>query len=81
MRGRTADMHLKNWSLIYPDGRKPKLAPAYDFVATIAYMDDCKLALSIVREKDTKLLDERLLERFASRAICFKSSCAEEPRA
>ncbi|MBB5536239.1 serine/threonine protein kinase HipA of HipAB toxin-antitoxin module [Rhizobium giardinii] len=30
-------MHLKNWSVIYPD-RRTALAPAYDFVATIAYI-------------------------------------------
>jgi len=27
------DMHLKNWSLLYPDQRKPVLSPGYDFVA------------------------------------------------
>jgi serine/threonine-protein kinase HipA len=32
-----ADAHVKNWSLTYPDGRRPRLAPAYDLVATIAY--------------------------------------------
>ena len=26
------DMHLKNWSLIYANGRTPQLAPAYDYV-------------------------------------------------
>lgn len=31
------DAHLKNWSLIYPDGRTPRLAPAYDIVATVLY--------------------------------------------
>ena len=25
-----ADMHLKNWSLLYPDGRTPVLSPGYD---------------------------------------------------
>ncbi len=63
-----ADMHLKNWSLIYPDGRKPRLAPRYDFVSTVAYIDDRNMALSIAKEKDTKYLDEQLLERFASKA-------------
>lgn len=33
-----ADMHLKNWSLIYPDRRRAALAPAYDFVSTIPYI-------------------------------------------
>lgn len=41
-----ADAHLKNWSLIYPDGRQPRLSPAYDLVATVAYAEhDASLAL------------------------------------
>lgn len=32
------DAHLKNWSLLYPDGRLPRLAPAYDLVSTAPYM-------------------------------------------
>jgi serine/threonine-protein kinase HipA len=31
------DAHLKNWSLIYPDGRRARLAPAYDLVSTLLY--------------------------------------------
>jgi serine/threonine-protein kinase HipA len=31
------DMHLKNWSVVYPDGRQPRLSPAYDFVSTTFY--------------------------------------------
>ncbi len=31
------DAHLKNWSLIYPDGRVPTLSPAYDLVSTAPY--------------------------------------------
>ncbi|MBL8926617.1 MAG: HipA domain-containing protein [Pseudonocardia sp.] len=31
------DAHLKNWSLRYPDGRTPTLAPAYDLVCTTFY--------------------------------------------
>jgi serine/threonine-protein kinase HipA len=34
------DAHLKNWSLIYPDRRIPKLSPAYDLVCTAAYRAD-----------------------------------------
>jgi serine/threonine-protein kinase HipA len=63
-----ADMHLKNWSLIYTDPRSPQLAPGYDFVSTIRYIDDPAMALSIAREKDTKKLDVDLLERFAMKA-------------
>jgi serine/threonine-protein kinase HipA len=34
------DAHLKNWSLIYPDRRIPRLAPAYDLVSTAFYLGD-----------------------------------------
>ncbi len=32
-----SDAHLKNWSLIYRDGRTARLSPAYDQVATVVY--------------------------------------------
>jgi serine/threonine-protein kinase HipA len=41
-----ADMHLKNWSLLYPDRRTPVLSPAYDFVATLPYIPGGTLALT-----------------------------------
>jgi serine/threonine-protein kinase HipA len=50
-----ADMHLKNWSLIYPDRRSARLSPAYDFVSTIAYIPDNYAALKYAR---TKRMDE-----------------------
>lgn len=34
------DAHLKNWSLIYRDGRTPSLSPAYDLVSTVSYAPD-----------------------------------------
>lgn len=46
-----ADMHLKNWSMIYLDRRTPSIAPAYDFVSTIAYLPDDKAALNFSRTK------------------------------
>lgn len=46
-----ADMHLKNWSLIYPDRRTPRLAPAYDFVSTVPYIHDEKAALKYARTR------------------------------
>ena len=54
------DMHLKNWSLLYPDGRRPVLSPAYDFVATLPYITDDKLALSF---GGSRSLDEITLEQ------------------
>ncbi|MCU0657022.1 MAG: HipA domain-containing protein [Polyangiaceae bacterium] len=32
-----SDAHLKNWALWYPDRLRARLAPVYDFVATIVY--------------------------------------------
>ena len=46
-----ADMHLKNWSVIYPDTRKARLSPAYDLVATVAFIPDENAALKISRIK------------------------------
>lgn len=57
-----ADMHLKNWSMIYPDRRSAKLSPAYDFVSTIHYIPDDKAALTLGR---TKLMSKFSLDEFA----------------
>jgi serine/threonine-protein kinase HipA len=46
-----ADAHLKNWSVIYPDGRTPRLSPAYDLISTIQYTPDTRLALNLAGEK------------------------------
>ncbi len=46
------DMHLKNWSLIYPDRQNARLAPAYDFVSTIPYIANDKSALTFSRTKE-----------------------------
>jgi serine/threonine-protein kinase HipA len=59
------DMHLKNWTLVYPDGRHPRLSPAYDFVSVISYINDNRLALSVHKEKAIPKFDDGLLERFA----------------
>ncbi|MEO3692767.1 type II toxin-antitoxin system HipA family toxin [Roseateles paludis] len=34
------DAHLKNWGLLYADGRSPRLAPVYDPVCVAAHFDD-----------------------------------------
>ncbi|MBX3200548.1 MAG: HipA domain-containing protein [Labilithrix sp.] len=34
---RNPDAHLKNWSLWYPDRRRPRLSPAYDLVSASVY--------------------------------------------
>ena len=45
------DMHLKNWSLIYPDGRAPILSPAYDLLSTLPYVPGDDTALKFARIK------------------------------
>ncbi len=46
-----ADMHLKNWSLIYNDPHIPSIAPVYDFVSTVPYIPDETMALKMSRSK------------------------------
>ena len=46
-----ADMHLKNWSVIFKDKRTASIAPAYDFVSTIPYIPDNSAALKVSRSK------------------------------
>lgn len=62
------DMHLKNWSLIYFDGRHPSLAPAYDFVSTICYLPQDKLALSLLDSKEFSSLSTYQLKRWAGKS-------------
>ena len=63
-----ADMHLKNWSLIYPDRRKAVLAPAYDFVSTIAYLPYDRAALRVSRTKRFNEFTEDELSHLAAKA-------------
>ncbi len=58
------DAHLKNWSLIYPDGRNARLSPAYDLVPTVLYGDQ-DLALSLGGTKEFSGLGGARLEGLA----------------
>jgi serine/threonine-protein kinase HipA len=63
-----SDMHVKNWSLIYPDQRRPSLSPAYDFLSTTAYIPDDTAGLKFSRSKDYKDLTFDELAHMADRA-------------
>lgn len=63
-----ADMHLKNWSLIYRAPSTPMIAPAYDFVSTIAFLDDPNAALKYARQKRMKDLTIDELRLLAAKA-------------
>jgi serine/threonine-protein kinase HipA len=63
-----ADMHLKNWSLIYKDGITPSLSPAYDFVSTLAYIADDKAGLKVARGARWDQFSEDELAYLAAKA-------------
>lgn len=50
------DAHLKNWALVYPDGRHPRLAPLYDPVCVAAFFADAPPGQYAVN----RAIDERL---------------------
>jgi len=62
------DMHLKNWSLLYPDGRRPVLSPAYDFVATFPYIPGDRLGLGFGGSKSLEGITLDQVRRFADTA-------------
>jgi serine/threonine-protein kinase HipA len=63
-----ADMHLKNWSLIYKDGRTPALSPAYDLLSTIPYIADETMALKYSRTKKMAEFSKDELRHLAAKA-------------
>ena len=64
------DMHLKNWSLIYPDRRGAALAPAYDLLSTIAYIPgEDTAALNYSRTKKMAELTVDELRHLAAKAL------------
>lgn len=63
-----ADMHLKNWSLLYPDRRTPVLSPGYDFVATLPYLPTDTLGLSFGDSRSLSEITPDQMRRFADTA-------------
>lgn len=64
------DGHLKNWSLIYRDPRRPTLSPAYDLVATAPYRSDGEtedLGLKFFKSRRFQHVNVRLFDRLAER--------------
>jgi serine/threonine-protein kinase HipA len=69
-----ADMHLKNWSLLYPDRRTPVLSPGYDFVATLPYLPNATLGLSFGGSRSLSEITPDQMRRFADAARIPASS-------
>ena len=64
------DMHLKNWSLVYPDRRTATLSPAYDLVSTIAYIEgEDTAALNYSRTKKMAEFSTDELRHLAAKAL------------
>ena len=64
-----ADMHLKNWSVIYKDKRAASIAPAYDFVSTIPYIPDDSTSLKVSRSKKFSDFTQDELSHLAAKAM------------
>jgi len=64
------DMHLKNWTVIYRDGKTPALAPVYDYLCTSAYgiAGRNELGLNLGGVKTFSHIGEDAFERLARRA-------------
>ena len=75
-----ADMHVKNWSLIYTDRRTARLAPAYDFVSTIPYLHDEMAGLKYSRTKRFDQFTEDELSHLADRAHLPRTLVLETAR-
>lgn len=63
-----ADMHLKNWSLLYPNRRTPVLSPAYDLIATLPYVPNDSLALTFGGSRSLSEINANQVRRFAETA-------------
>ncbi|WNG40271.1 type II toxin-antitoxin system HipA family toxin [Archangium violaceum] len=65
-----SDAHLKNWSIIYRNGVRAELAPAYDFVSTCVYERTRSeiFALKLVRTRSYRDIDSTAFYAFAVKA-------------
>lgn len=59
------DAHHKDWSLLYPEGVRATLSPAYDLVSTIQYMPHDTIALNLARSKRFEDVSLASFERLA----------------
>ena len=77
------DAHLKNFCVLYPDGRQPTLAPAFDIVAWSVYLDGHGSALALYRD-DAAVADKKsaqLVTPSRLREFCSRAGIQEQPAA
>ena len=75
------DAHHKNWSLLYPDGNRAELSPAYDQVSTIPYKTDDRQALNFARSKRWEDVGIESFRRMARNIGADESRMVEHTRA
>ena len=72
------DAHLKNWSLLYPDGIHPVLSPLYDQVATVGWADmDRTWALKLGGSREFGRADRATFIKLASK-VDLEKRAAED---
>src|SRR5208283_534313 len=72
------DMHAKNCSVIYRDGRTPSLAPAYDYLSTVVYMPDDDTGMNLAGRKAFGRVDLERIGRLAAHARLSTRIAARE---
>jgi serine/threonine-protein kinase HipA len=76
------DAHLKNWALLYSDGRTPSLAPVYDFHSLTVYQtyQYQPLALSVAGERMPRIVTDDHFRRLAETCGEDSNATVEEVR-
>jgi len=73
------DAHLKNWSLLYPDGVAPTWTPVYDQVAVVAWSSiSYELGLKFAGSRDPARVSIESFKRIAATARVDERRVAEE---
>lgn len=62
------DAHLKNWSIVYPDGRLPALSPLYDVVPTVLYIPDIGTGLNLNSSQSFEAIRLRSFDKLFRRS-------------
>ncbi|MDY7226248.1 type II toxin-antitoxin system HipA family toxin [Hyalangium rubrum] len=70
MASGNSDAHLKNWSLVYPDGVHAQLSPAYDLVSTQVYerFRSARFSQKLVRIREYREVNLPAFRHFAEKS-------------
>jgi serine/threonine-protein kinase HipA len=61
------DAHLKNWSILYPDGSIPALSPVYDVLPTVLYLKDDDMGLKLAGSRAFETVTVRSFDEIGRR--------------